>query len=38
LRSYGAPDGGVLVTDVTENGPAKKAGMEPADVIVEIDG
>jgi serine protease Do len=38
LRSYGAPDGGVLVTDVTENGPAQKAGMKPEDVIVEIDG
>lgn len=38
LRSYGAPDGGVLVTEVTENGPAQKAGMKPEDVIVEIDG
>lgn len=29
---------GVLVSDVTENSPAEKAGIKPADVIIEIDG
>ena len=38
LRSYGAKDGGVLVTEVHGGGPADKAGMKAEDVIVEIDG
>jgi serine protease Do len=38
LRAYGAPDGGVLVGEVTEGSPAEKAGMKAEDVIVEIDG
>jgi len=38
LRSFGANDGGVLVTKVTEGGPAEEAGMEIEDVIVEIAG
>ncbi len=29
---------GVLVSDVTEDSPAEKAGIQPADVIIEIDG
>lgn len=31
-------DKGVLVADVTENGPAEKAGIERGDVIIEYDG
>ncbi len=38
LRSFGANDGGVLVTSVTEGGPAEDAGMLAEDVIVEIAG
>ncbi|HUG80505.1 MAG TPA: Do family serine endopeptidase [Bryobacterales bacterium] len=38
LRSFGAEDGGVLVTTLTEGGPAEKAGMKEEDVIVEIAG
>ena len=38
LRSYGAKDGGVLVTEVRDGGPAEKAGMKDEDVIVEIGG
>ena len=38
LRSFGAENGGVLVTAVTEGGPAEKAGMKVEDVIVEIAG
>ena len=38
LRSFGADDGGVLVTQVREDGPAEKAGMKVEDVIVEIAG
>jgi serine protease Do len=38
LRSFGAENGGVLVTAVTEDGPALKAGMKEEDVIVEIAG
>jgi serine protease Do len=35
----GLPDvRGVLVQDFTENSPAKKAGMEPGDIIVAVDG
>ena len=38
LRTYGAPDGGVLVGQVTEGGPAEKAGIQDEDVIVSIAG
>ena len=38
LRAYGAPGGGVLVGQVTEGGPAEKAGMKEEDVIVSIGG
>jgi len=38
LRSFGANDGGVLVTNVREGGPAEDAGMLVEDVIVEIAG
>ena len=38
LRSYGAQDGGVLVTEIHGGGPADKAGMKAEDVIVEIGG
>ncbi|HEY3011644.1 MAG TPA: Do family serine endopeptidase [Gemmatimonadales bacterium] len=35
----GLPDiRGVLVQDFTENSPAKKAGMEPGDIIISVDG
>ena len=38
LRTYGAPDGGVMVSSVVPAGPADRAGMEVEDIIVEIDG
>ena len=38
LRTYGAPDGGVLVNDVTKGGPAETAGVRGEDVIVAIAG
>ena len=38
LRSFGAENGGVLVGDVKEGGPAAEAGMRGEDVIVKIDG
>ena len=38
LRTYGAPDGGVLVGEVTPGGPAEKAGIREEDVIVSIGG
>jgi serine protease Do len=37
-RMYGFANGGVLVGQVTPNGPAQKAGIKPDDVIVSIDG
>jgi membrane-associated protease RseP (regulator of RpoE activity) len=30
--------GGALVTDVTEGSPAERAGLQPGDIIVEVDG
>ena len=35
---FGVKDGGVLITSVTENGPAAKAGLKAGDVITAIDG
>jgi serine protease Do len=37
-RIYGAPSGGVLVNSVSPNGGAAKAGLQPGDSIVTIDG
>ena len=37
-RMYGFANGGVLVSTVTPNGGASKAGIQPGDVIVSIDG
>jgi len=35
---FGVKDGGALVTSVSENGPAAKAGLKAGDVIVAVDG
>src|SRR5262249_37134423 len=35
---FGVKDGGVLVTSVSENSPAAKAGLKAGDVITAIDG
>jgi C-terminal processing protease CtpA/Prc len=35
---FGVHDGGVLITSVTENSPAAKAGLKAGDVITAIDG
>jgi serine protease Do len=35
---FGVKDGGVLVTSVTENSPAAKAGLKAGDVITAVDG
>lgn len=35
---FGAKDGGVLITSVSENSPAAKAGLKAGDVITGIDG
>jgi serine protease Do len=35
---FGAKDGGVLITSVSENTPAAKAGLKAGDVITAIDG
>ncbi|HEV2576602.1 MAG TPA: trypsin-like peptidase domain-containing protein [Acidobacteriaceae bacterium] len=37
-RMYGFANGGVLVSTVTPNGPASKAGVQPQDVITSVDG
>ena len=38
-ESFGVPGGkGVVVTDVSENGPAGRAGVKPGDVILSFDG
>ena len=37
-RMYGFSGGGVIISLVTPNGPAAKAGLQPKDVIVSIDG
>jgi serine protease Do len=35
---FGVKDGGALITSVSENGPAAKAGLKAGDVIVAVDG
>ena len=35
---FGAKDGGVLITSVTDNSPAAKAGLKAGDVITAVDG
>ncbi len=35
---FGAKDGGALITSVTENSPAAKAGLKAGDVITAVDG
>jgi serine protease Do len=37
-RVYGFPNGGVIVGEVVPGGPAAKAGVQPQDVIVSVDG
>jgi serine protease Do len=37
-RVYGFSNGGVIVSSVTPNGPSAKAGLQPQDVIVTVDG
>jgi serine protease Do len=37
-RVYGFANGGIMVSSVTPNGPASKAGVQPQDVIVSVDG
>ncbi|MGA7157649.1 MAG: trypsin-like peptidase domain-containing protein [Acidobacteriaceae bacterium] len=37
-RVYGFPNGGVIVGEVVPGGPAAKAGVQPNDVIVSVDG
>ncbi len=37
-REYGFPNGGVMISQVEPNGPALKAGLQPKDVIVSVDG
>ncbi|MDE1161736.1 MAG: trypsin-like peptidase domain-containing protein [Acidobacteriaceae bacterium] len=37
-RMYGFANGGVMVSMVTPNGPASKAGLQAGDVIVSVDG
>src|SRR5215210_246205 len=38
VRIADAPDGGVIVQEVTADGPADTAGVKRSDVIVEFDG
>ena len=35
---FEASDGGILITKVTRNSPAERAGIQAGDVIVEVDG
>ena len=37
-RMYGTSTGGVIISEITPNAPAAKAGLQPLDVITTIDG
>ncbi len=37
-RIYGFSNGGVLVSSIVPNGPAAKAGLQPQDVIISVEG
>jgi serine protease Do len=37
-KVYGFPNGGVIVSEVVPGGPAAKAGIQPQDIIVSVDG
>ncbi len=37
-REYGFSNGGVMISVITPGGPAAKAGLQPQDVIVAVDG
>jgi serine protease Do len=37
-RVYGFANGGVIVSEVVPNGPSAKAGVQPQDIIVSVDG
>ncbi|HSY37706.1 MAG TPA: trypsin-like peptidase domain-containing protein [Acidobacteriaceae bacterium] len=37
-KVYGFPTGGVMVSEVVPGGPAAKAGIQPQDIIVSVDG
>jgi serine protease Do len=37
-KVYGFPNGGVIVSEVVPGGPAAKAGVQPQDIIVSVDG
>ncbi len=37
-RVYGFSNGGVIISTVTPNGPAAKAGLKPQDIITSVDG
>ena len=37
-KIYGFPNGGVIVSEVVPGGPAAKAGLQPQDIIVSVDG
>ncbi len=37
-KMYGFPNGGVIVSEVVPGGPAAKAGVQPQDIIVSVDG
>ncbi len=37
-RIYGFANGGVIISSIVPNGPAAKAGLQPQDVIVAVDG
>lgn len=37
-RIYGFANGGVIISSIVPNGPSAKAGLQPQDVIVSVDG
>jgi serine protease Do len=37
-KVYGFPNGGVIVSEVVPGGPAAKAGLQPQDIIVSVNG